>query len=246
MPNGLRTYFLMVKWQLISTKTVLPLVFVVQLLVAVGIVYGMGFMYPSIDALSAKYIVTGATMMTLATMGLVLVPQSVAQMKERKTFDYLWSLPVSRIIFLLADFTIWTVVVLPGVVLSLALGSIKYNFDLDISLLVIPAFILIALTAVSLGMALAHLSPSPVLTGVITNVIMFGLFLFSPVNFPVDRLPAGLYHIHQVLPIMYMADLVRGTVLEGFTSNIGLAFGVVGGWCAASVGALYIVFTRRR
>jgi ABC-2 type transport system permease protein len=236
----------MVRWQLITMKVYLPFVVFVQLIIGVGVVYGLGFMYPSIDALSAKYITTGATMMSLATLGLVLVPQGVAQSKSQRTFEYMWSLPVPRLVFLLSDFTVWTAVVLPGVVLALVFGSVRYGFDLSLSPMVVPAFVLVALTAVSVGMSIAHLSPSPVLTGVITNVIIFSLFLFSPVNFPVERLPVGLSHIHTVLPIKYMADLVRGTVTTGLIDNLEIAFGVVGMWCVASVAALYWVFTRRR
>jgi len=175
-----------------------------------------------------------------------MVPQNVAQMKERKTFDYLWSLPLPRSVYLLADFTIWTAIVLPGVIASLAIGSARYHFALDISPLIVPAFLLVALTSVAVGMAVAHLSPSPVLTGIITNVIVFSLFLFSPVNFPIERLPFGIYHVHLVLPIKYMADIVRGTVTPELVNNLGTAFAIVGAWCVASMIFLYFVFTRRR
>ncbi len=240
-----KSYFLMMRWQLLSIKTVLPFIVVIQIIIAAGTVYGLGYMYPAIDPLSAKYIVTGATTMTLIALGLVMIPQNVAQMKERKAFDYLWSLPVPRSVFLIADFTIWTGIVTPGVILALIIGSAKYDFGLHISPLIIPAFILVALTAVSVGMSIAHLSPSPMLTALISNVIIFSLFLFSPINFPVERLPAVLSHIHMVLPIKYMADLVRGTLTTGLVKNITSAFGIVSIWCVISMMSLYVVFTKR-
>jgi len=72
---------------------------------------------------------------------------------------------------------------------------------ISLSPLMVPAFVLVALTAAAVGMSIAHLSPSPVLTRVTTNVIIFSLFLFSPVNFPIERLPAGLSHVHRGLPV---------------------------------------------
>jgi len=246
MASAFRSYLLMIRWQLISMKAILPFVLVIQTIIAVGVVFGLGFLYPSIDPLSAKYIVTGATTMTLITLGLVLVPQMVAQMKERKTFDYMWSLPVPRLVFLLADFTVWTGVVLPGVVLALTFGSLRYGFLLVLSPLLVPAFLLVALTSVAVGMSIAHLSSSAMLTAVITNVIIFSLFLFSPVNFPIDRLPVGLRQLQLGLPIKYMADLVRGTVTDGLVDNLGVPFAIVGAWCVFSLIALYRVFTRRR
>jgi ABC-2 type transport system permease protein len=240
-----RGYGLMIKWQLLSLRTILPFIVVVQMLIAGGTVYGFSYFYPQIDPLTAQYIVTGATTMTLITLGLVLVPQNAAQMKERGTFDYLWSLPVPRMVFLLADFTVWTLVVAPGVAMALLLGAHKYGFELHVSPMALPAFLLVALSAVAVGMAIAHLSPSPVLTGVITNVIIFSLFLFSPVNFPIERLPAGLEYVHRVLPVTYMADIVRGTLTTGLVDRLAVPFAVVGVWALASFALLFRVFTRR-
>jgi len=244
--NIFKSYLLLMRWQLLRLRTILPIIMVIQMIVAVGTVYGLGYIFPVIDPLSAKYIVTGSTTMTLITLGLVMVPQNVAQMKMQKVFDYMWSLPVSRVIYLLVDFTIWTVIVSPGVILALILGSHKYSFELHISPLVVLAFILVSLTATAVGMSIAHLSSSPVLTGIITNVIIFSLFLFSPVNFPIERLPLVISKIHLVLPIKYMADLVRGTLTTGLVNKIVPAFLIVGAWCIVSMISLYIVFTKKR
>ena len=245
MTYAIRSLGLMTKWQLLSLKAILPFIVVIQLIIAGGTVYGLGYLFPQIDPLSAKYIVTGAVTMTLITLGLTLVPQHIAQMKQKETFDYLWSLPVPRVVFLVADFVVWTAVVTPGVAAALIIGSHRYNFALDVSWWVVPAFLLVALTSVTVGMSVAHLSPSPMLTGILTNVIIFSLFLFSPVNFPVERLPEWLQSVHRILPVVYMADLVRGTATSGIVEDTGRAAMVVGVWCVASTAALFAVFTRR-
>ena len=78
--------------------------------------------------------------------------------------------------------------------LSLIVGSIRYDFELQFSLLIVPVFILVVLMATSVGYAIALLSPKAELVGVLTNLISFSLFLFSPVNFPVERLPGWWDH----------------------------------------------------
>lgn len=245
MTYALRSFGLLTKWQLLSLKTILPFIVVIQLIIAGGTVYGLGFLFPRIDPLSAKYIVTGAVTMTLIALGLTLVPQHIAQMKERETFDFLWSLPVPRMVFLATDFVVWTAVVTPGVAAALLVGSQRYGFALDPSWGMVPAFLLVALTSTTVGMAVAHLSPSPMLTGILTNVIIFSLFLFSPVNFPIDRLPGWLRSVHEVLPVAHMADLVRGTSTTGLVDDVGRAAVIVGAWCVAGTAALFVVFTRR-
>ncbi len=114
----------------------------------------------------------------------------------------------------------WTAVVAPGAVLALVVGSSKYDFALSMSPHLLPAFLLISLTAVAVGMTIAHLSPSPVLTVLVSNVVIFGLLLFSPVSFPVERLPGLLATIHAMLPVGSMADLVRGTVTDGLLDDL--------------------------
>jgi ABC-2 type transport system permease protein len=263
MTHAFTAYALLTKWSLLSMRTTLPFIVLIQVVLAVGTVYGLGYLYPAIDPLSAQYIVTGATTMTLITIGMTLVPQNIARMKEHGVFDYLWSLPVPRLAILAAEFTVWTAVVAPGAVLSLVVGSVRYDFALSPSPLLLPAFLLISLTAVAVGMTIAHLSPSPVLTAVavgmtiahlspspvltvlVSNVVIFGLFLFSPVNFPVERLPGFLAAIHAVLPVASMADLVRGTVTDGLVDDLLTPFAIVAAWCVASVAVLAKVFTRR-
>jgi len=54
------------------------------------------------------------------------------------------SLPIPRLVYLLADMTVWLAVVLPGVVFAVIIGSIRFGLDLQISPLVVPAVILVA------------------------------------------------------------------------------------------------------
>ena len=84
MTHAIRSFGLMTKWELLSLKAILPFIVVIQLIIAGGTVYGLGYLFPAIDPLSAKYIVTGAVTMTLITLGLTLVPQHIAQMKESR------------------------------------------------------------------------------------------------------------------------------------------------------------------
>ena len=78
MTRLLRDYGLMLKWQALSSKTILPISLVVQLMVAFGFVIGLGFLYPSITPNIAKFLTTGAPTISLLMVGLVVVPQLVS------------------------------------------------------------------------------------------------------------------------------------------------------------------------
>jgi len=214
-------------------------------MIAAGFIIGIGFFYPEIEPNTAKYLTTGAPTISLLMVGLVLVPQVVAMSRTQGTFDYMWSLPVPRMVYVAADATIWILVSLPGVVLSLILGSVYYDFPLSINPLVVPAIMLIAVAGVFVGYSIAHGAPKPQMAQLATQVIVFGIMIFSPIMYPVEQLPEWLAAVHGVLPVKYMADLSRGTLTD-LDVNLGLAFTVVGAWCAAGFVLTSLLIHRRR
>ncbi len=245
MRRLVRDYGLMLKWQALSNKPILPLNLIVQMMIAVGFIVGIGFFYPQISPSTAKYLTTGAPTISLLMVGLVLVPQVVALSRTQGTFDYIWSLPVPRMVYVAADATIWVLVSLPGVILSVVLGSLYYHFGLRLTPLVIPAVLLIAIAGVFVGYTIAHGAPRPQMAQIATQVIVFGIMIFSPIMYPMEQLPAWLAAVHRVLPVKYMADLSRGTLTD-LNVDLGLAFAVVGGWCLVGFVATLFLIQRRR
>ena len=79
----------------------------------------------------------------------------------------------------------------------------------------------------------------------LTQVIIFGVFMFSPVNFPPERLPAWLAALHRLLPVQAMAEVVRGALAGGEFAAGGRAYLVLGGWCVAGFAASYAALARR-
>ena len=244
MKKLLRSYGLMLKWQALSNKTILPINLVVQIMIATGFIFGLGFFYPEITPTTAKFLTTGAPTIILLMVGLVLVPQIVAMARTEGTFDYIWSLPVPRMVYMAADATIWLLVSLPGVILALAIGALHFDFGLTVNPLIVPALFLISLTGISLGYCIAHGAPKPQIAHLATQIIVFAIMLFSPVMYPIEQLPGWLATVHKFLPIKYMADLSRGTLTD-IEANLGLAFSVVGIWALASVILTYVLVRRR-
>jgi ABC-2 type transport system permease protein len=234
----------MLKWIFLSNRSWLSLNLAVQIMIAIGFIYGIGFFYPTITPEIAKYLTSGAPTLILLTAGLVMVPQMVSMNRTAGTFDYIWSLPVPRMVNILADATNTFATILPGVVLAVVLGALNFDFSLALSPLIIPTIILISLCGTFIGYSLAFAVPKPMMVQVLTQVLVFVIMLFSPVMFPAERLPGWLQAVHQVFPIQYMADLTRGTLTD-LNVNLGQAFAVVGGWFVAGFIVTSIVVQRR-
>jgi ABC-2 type transport system permease protein len=169
----------------------------------------------------------------------------VATSKTEGTFDYMWSLPVPRMVYVAADATIYILLCTPGIILSLITGAIYYHFGLHFSLLVIPAMLLIAMAGIFLGYSIAHSIAKPQVTQLITQLLVFFIFIFSPIMFPASQLPSWLATVHKFLPIQYMADLSRGTLTD-LHVNLGLAFAVVGAWCLLGLIVTSVLVRRQR
>ena len=197
---ALRSYGLLVAWQALRLKTFLPLAIIVQALFAFGIVVGYPLLFPELDQTTVLYLATGAPAISLITIGLVAVPQVVAQAKTEGSLDYMRTLPIPRLVYLLADMTVWLLIVLPGVVFAIIVATMRFGLDLQVSPLIIPAMLLVVLTTTSIGYALASLL-SQTLANLVTQVLVVFVLMFSPLNFPADRLPDWLATIHAVLSL---------------------------------------------
>ncbi len=242
--RSLRSYTLLVRWQALRLKGFLPLAIVVQALFALGIVIGYPLLFPEIDETTVLFLATGAPAITLITMGLVAVPQVVAQAKTAGTLEYMRSLPVARLVYLFADLTVWMAVILPGVVFALAIGVWRFGLDLDVTPLVIPAFALVALTSATVGYAMASVLP-PTIATLLTQVLVVFVLMFSPLNFPPERLPEWLQAIHAVLPVQAMGEVIRGTVAASTFPIEAGAWAMLTAWCVGGLALTYATLQRR-
>jgi ABC-2 type transport system permease protein len=242
--NAPRSYLLLVRWQTLRLKGFLPLAMVVQALFAVGIVAGYPLLFPEMDRMTRLFLATGAPAITLITVGLVAVPQVVSQAKTQGTLEYMRSLPIPRMVYLLADLTVWLVIILPGLAFALIVAALRFDLTLDVSPLVVPAFLLVALTSSSLGYALACVLP-PMVAVLLTQVMVVFVLMFSPLNFPAERLPGWLQAIHSVLPIQSMGEVIRGTLAGATFPLTAGPFLLLAAWCAVGLGVSYVTLRRR-
>ncbi|QFG24147.1 ABC transporter permease [Actinomadura sp. WMMB 499] len=239
------TYATLLRWTIAQTGAVLPLVIVVQSLLAAGVIVGFGFLVPGIDTAAARFLSTGAPTVLLVVVGLVMVPQGVAQARAGGTFTYLRALPVPRPLLLLADVTVWLAVALPGVPVALVVAHLRYGFGYSFDWpLLAAASVLTAVTATAVGYAVAVLLP-PLLAQLATQILVFFVLLFSPITFPAARLPEWFRSVHGLLPFQPSADLLRAGLLSDVHSASPRDLAVLLAWCAFGLAVSTRALTRR-
>ena len=242
--NAARQGLLLLQWQLRRSLPYIPLLVVVQVALAVATVVGYGLLVgtPSPDV--ALYLATGAPTITLITVGLVMTPQMLAQAKTEGSLDWMRTLPVPRWTFLASDLLMWTLIALPGMVLGVVAGVLRFNVHLSIAPWVVLAALLVSLTSASVGYAMASVLP-PMLAQLLTQVLIFVVLLFSPVSYPASRMPEWLQTVHEFLPIEPMAQLVRAGLANDSFTVPGRSMLVLGAWVCVSVAAALTALRRR-
>lgn len=234
LTHWLRDYAQMIEWDMRSLRLVLPTAIILQVMLGAGLAIGFGFLVGETTTAEATFLATGVTVVSMLTVGLVLVPQVIAQRKHEGTYDYVWSLPVKRTASVAGSLTVNTLIALPGAVIALLVSSWRYDLSLSVGPLVVPAAILTLVTTASIGYALAHGIRNPMITGIATNVLVFFVLLYSPINFPPERLPGWLATLHQGLPFQHAANVMRAGLTSGVANDVGRSFAILAAWAVAA------------
>lgn len=238
-------YLELLRWSLAQTGALLPVVVVVQAVLAFGVVVGFGLLIPDLDLPTAAYLATGAPTVLILTVGLVMVPQAVSTARLRGSYTFQRSLPVPRLLLLAADLTMWGLVALPSIAVAVGIGALWYGFELRVDWpLLLGTAALTVLTASATGYAIAVLLP-PLLAQVTTQVVLFFIMLFSPVTFPPERLPEWFQALHALLPVQASADAIRAGLLADSYSVSGGSLVVLAVWCVAGLVVTLSAISRR-
>lgn len=246
-PGGwLDSYRLMLRWEIVGSRLLYPLLLISQVLVGAGFVLGFGLLNPNLDASAAAYLATGAVVMSLISMGLMVTPQLVAQQKMQGSYDYVWSMPVPRSAATLASTTLAAAVAVPGVVAALLVASWRYEISFQVSPTVVPALLLTLACGSFLGAAVAHAIEKPQVTMLFAQLVALFIIGFSPVSFPIERLPRWLATMHEYLPIHYMGVAVRSSLTDGVVEMSARGWVVLVLWTVFAIAATGAVLVRRR
>ncbi|MCL2468127.1 MAG: ABC transporter permease [Micrococcales bacterium] len=235
---------LVVQWQLRRNAAVVPLLVLVQALLSVATILGYGLLVGEPDRAGALYLATGAPTVSLIVIGLVMTPQLVGRARVEGSLDWMRTLPVPRELFLFADLAVWTIIALPGVLFGVVAGALRFDVTFAPTWWLVPAALVVSLTAAAIGYAIACLMP-PTVAQLVSQVLSFVVLLFTPVFFPASRMPEWAQHAHTWLPLEPMAQVVRAGLARHDFTVPGRSWVVLGLWCAGAVLAARWALRRR-
>lgn len=217
---------------------------VMQIIISLGIAIGFTYLYADVDTQSILYLATGAPTIVLIMTGLVILPNQISSARMEGHGEFLRTLPVNRAAIIMADTTIWLFVTIPGIIISTLATNLIFQPGFHLSLWFIPAYLLCALTCIGVGYGFSYAMP-PMLAMALSQVIAFMALMFSPINFPMSRLPMWLQIVHTILPIDSMAQIMRATLANSTfeVSSLTVIKAII--WCIFGYAASIRILNRK-
>ncbi|WP_164670467.1 ABC transporter permease [Virgibacillus doumboii] len=242
--NTFSHYKYVFQMQLLRNAGFFMFIALIQILISIGIVIGFTYLIPNPDTETILFLATGAPTIILIFTGLVILPQQIGTAKTDGYMEYMRTWPVNRSVILGADTTIWLIITLPAIIVSTIVAHLMFSPGYDISWTVAPALLMIALTSIGVGYGFSYLL-SPTASLGISQVVIFGALMFSPVNFPMDRLPEWLQALHEILPLYSMAEVMRASLASStFEATAGNYVNLMV-WCILGFGGAIYILNRK-
>lgn len=169
--------------------------------------------------------IPGYICMVIAVTGLMSLPLTLAQYRERKILKRFMITPVKPLEILLSQLIVNFITTLAGMVLLLIVGKIVFDIHFFGSVFQsIIAFFLIMLSIFSIGLFIAGVSKNAKSATAIAYIVYFPMLFLSGATMPLQMMPPSIVTASKILPLTYAVELMRGIWLGGsladYTSQI--------------------------
>jgi ABC-2 type transport system permease protein len=222
----LRTYGLLTRIQLLELRTWGPITVVFTTLFPIAMILGFGVIGGGVPESGFLYVVTGTAVMSLVTIGITATAQDLGEMQRKGDFQYYASLPISKASLVGAIVTVRVLSALPGLALTLVIGSSRYDTPADINLGTLALLPLTVLALSGVGAAIGLLITDFRVVATLSQLSFIVVMFASPVLIPLHSLPDPLQWFAYALPPTYAADGFRhalaGTLDTRFLLDVGV------------------------
>jgi ABC-2 type transport system permease protein len=177
------------------------------------------------------FFIPGVVGLTVMTNSLFSMTSICATYRDRNYFKLLATTKLKRYEWLLSHFLLYTILMITSLVVTFLVG--KAVFDMSATLTPM-AFLLIpagAFLFISMGMLFGSAVKDPESAVAIANIIGFPMMFLSGSFFQIESFPPYLQAVARVMPLTYLNDGLRDTMVNQYTTGalINLAVLVVVG-----------------
>ena len=180
---------------------------------------------------SAAYFVPSILAMALMQLGVFAAIPLVVQ-REKLILKRLAATPLSRLTFVSANVAMRLLIAAVQTVLIVGIGVWLFGVTVVGNMLVVMGLIALgALTFLAVGFIIAAWARTEESANALTSVVQFPLMFLSGIFFPISFMPGWLQPVAALLPLTYLADALRQTMVGGGAyAPLGVDVLVLGGW----------------
>jgi ABC-2 type transport system permease protein len=185
---------------------------------------------------SVSYFVPSILAMALMQLG-VFAAIPLVQQREKLILKRLNATPLPRWTLVGSNVVVRLVIAAAQTVLILGIGFVLLDVEIIGNWLAIAAFVALgALTFVSIGYVIASFARTEEAANGITSVVQFPLMFLSGIFFPLEIMPDWLRGVATFMPLTYLGDALRQTMVGGSAfAPLGVDGLVLAGWLAVTL-----------
>ncbi len=174
--------------------------------------------------------VSGYTCMVIAVSGLMTLPLTIAQYRERKILKRFMATPVKPSEILFSQLVVNGITTVAGIIILLAIGKVFYNLKFMGNLFeAVFVFLLIMVSIFSIGLLIAGVSKNTKAATAIAYIVYFPMLFLSGATMPLEIMPDSILTISKMLPLTYGVILFKGIWLGDHLSDYPIEIIVLAG-----------------
>jgi ABC-2 type transport system permease protein len=178
-----------------------------------------------------SYFVPSILALSVMQVGVFAAVPLVAD-REKGILKRLAATPLRRSQLVGSNLVMRLLLALVQAVIIIGVGVAVFGVQVSGSIALAAAFIILGATSfLALGYVLASFTKTEEAANGITQVVQFPMMFLSGVFFPLEAMPAFLQQIARLIPLTYLADALRQTMVGGTPfASLAVCAAVLLGW----------------
>ena len=178
-----------------------------------------------------SYFVPSILGMALMQLGVFAAIPLVAD-REKLILKRLSATPLARWQLVASNVLMRLLIAVAQTAIIVGVGVALFGVRTSGNWLVVGGFVALgALAFLALGYVIASFAPTEDAANGMTSIVQFPLMFLSGIFFPIDQMPEGLQVVARLVPLTYLADALRQTMVDGSAfSPLWVCAVVLAGW----------------
>lgn len=189
---------------------IMPLV----VLIVLGILYHNKPAFDGADYTFLEQSIGALCAISICAGGLMGLPIVVSEYRERKILKRFRVTPVSPVMLLGVEFTIYVLYAVVSMALLIPAAMVFWGVSFHGNLLAFTAsWLLTVVSILSIGMMVGGIAKNAKIAGVIASLLYFPMLVFSGTTLPFEVMPEFMQKLVAIFPMTHGIQLMKATFL---------------------------------